>query len=131
MLFATLIMAACAQKKGFTYSEAEATKQDIVTSVTATGTIEPVTSVDVGTQVSGIISKLYVDYNSEVKAGQVIAELDRTNLISELSSAQAMLKSAQSNLDYQKTNHDRYKALYDKGLISANEIGRASCRERV
>ena len=83
MLFATLIMAACAQKKGFTYSEAEATKQDIVTSVTATGTIEPVTSVDVGTQVSGIISKLYVDYNSEVKAGQVIAELDRTNLMSE------------------------------------------------
>lgn len=125
MLFATLIMAACAQKKGFTYSEAEATKQDIVTSVTATGTIEPVTSVDVGTQVSGIISKLYVDYNSEVKAGQVIAELDRTNLISELSSAQAMLKSAQSNLDYQKTNHDRYKALYDKGLISANDYEQA------
>lgn len=125
MLFATLIMAACAQKKGFTYSEAEATKQDIVTSVTATGTIEPVTSVDVGTQVSGIISKLYVDYNSEVKAGQVIAELDRTNLISELSSAQAMLKSAQSNLDYQKTNHERYKALYDKGLISANDYEQA------
>ncbi|MDY3288927.1 MAG: efflux RND transporter periplasmic adaptor subunit [Bacteroidaceae bacterium] len=118
-------MAACAQKKGFTYSEAEATKQDIVTSVTATGTIEPVTSVDVGTQVSGIISKLYVDYNSEVKAGQVIAELDRTNLMSELSSAQAMLKSAQSNLDYQKTNHDRYKALYDKGLISANDYEQA------
>ena len=58
-------------------------------SVTATGTIEPVTSVTVGTQVSGIVSKLYVDYNSVVKKGQVIAELDKTNLISELNTAKA------------------------------------------
>lgn len=118
-------MTGCSKKTGFTYSEAEAAKQDIVNSVTATGTIEPVTSVDVGTQVSGVISKLYVDYNSVVKAGEVIAELDRTNLMSELSSAQASLKSAQSNLEYQKTNYERYKALYDKGLISANDFEQA------
>ena len=113
------IMSSCGKKRNFTYTEVEVTKQDIITSVTATGAIEPVTSVEVGTQVSGIVSKLYVDYNSIVKAGDVIAELDRTNLLSELSSAQANLKSAQSELDYQKTNHDRYKNLYDKGLISA------------
>lgn len=125
MLLGAAVMTGCSKKTGFTYSEAEAAKQDIVNSVTATGTIEPVTSVDVGTQVSGVISKLYVDYNSVVKAGQVIAELDRTNLMSELSSAQASLKSAQSNLEYQKTNYERYKALYDKGLISANDFEQA------
>lgn len=125
MLLGAAMMTGCSKKTGFTYSEAEAAKQDIVNSVTATGTIEPVTSVDVGTQVSGVISKLYVDYNSVVKAGQVIAELDRTNLMSELSSAQASLKSAQSELDYQKTNYERYKALYDKGLISANDFEQA------
>ena len=125
MLLGAAMMTGCSKKTGFTYSEAEAAKQDIVNSVTATGTIEPVTSVDVGTQVSGVISKLYVDYNSVVKAGEVIAELDRTNLMSELSSAQASLKSAQSELDYQKTNYERYKALYDKGLISANDFEQA------
>lgn len=125
MLLGAAMMTGCSKKAGFTYSEAEVAKQDIVNSVTATGTIEPVTSVDVGTQVSGVISKLYVDYNSVVKAGQVIAELDRTNLMSELSSAQASLKSAQSELDYQKTNYERYKALYDKGLISANDFEQA------
>lgn len=125
MLLGAAVMTGCSKKAGFTYSEAEAAKQDIVNSVTATGTIEPVTSVDVGTQVSGVISKLYVDYNSVVKAGEVIAELDRTNLMSELSSAQASLKSVQSELDYQKTNYERYKALYDKGLISANDFEQA------
>lgn len=125
MLLGAAMMTGCSKKAGFTYSEAEVAKEDIVNSVTATGTIEPVTSVDVGTQVSGVISKLYVDYNSVVKAGQVIAELDRTNLMSELSSAQASLKSAQSELDYQKTNYERYKALYDKGLISANDFEQA------
>lgn len=118
-------VSSCKKKIEFSYTEVEAVVQDVTTSVTATGTIEPVTSVDVGTQVSGIVSKLYVDYNSVVKAGDVIAELDRTNLMSELSSAQANLKSAQSELDYQETNHKRYKVLYDKGLISANDYEQA------
>ena len=120
-----LLLSGCKPKLEFTYSTATVEKQDITTSVTATGTIEPVTSVDVGTQVSGIVSKLYVDYNSVVKAGQVIAELDRTNLLSTLASAQAGLKSAQSDLDYQKANYERYKNLYDQGLISANDYDQA------
>lgn len=121
LLLTTAMWSGCEKKSEFTYKTAEAVVQDITTSVTATGTIEPVTSVTVGTQVSGIVSKLYVDYNSIVKAGDVIAELDRTNLMSELSSAKASLNSAQSELDYQKANHERYKTLHEKGLISANE----------
>lgn len=93
----------------------------IQNSVTATGTIEPVTSVTVGTQVSGIVSKLYVDYNSKVKKGQVIAELDKTNLISQLNTAKANLKSVQSNLSYQTANFKRYSNLYKRGLVSGND----------
>ena len=95
---------------------------NIQTSITATGTIEPVTSVTVGTQVSGIVSHLYVDYNSVVKKGQVIAELDRTNLISELNAQKASLASAQSSLNYQQSNFERYKTLFEKGLVSADEF---------
>ena len=122
---AILTMNSCKKAPTFTYNEEEVVKQDIITSVTATGTIEPVTSVDVGTQVSGIVSKLYVDYNSIVKAGQVIAELDRTNLMSDLSSAKANLTSAESSLAYQTANYERFKNLFDKGLISANDYEQA------
>lgn len=94
-------------------------------SITATGTIEAVTSVTVGTQVSGIVNKLYVDYNSVVKKGQVIAELDKTNLISELNTAKANLASTESNLSYQSTNMKRYQTLYKKGLVSADEYENA------
>lgn len=101
---------------------------NIENSVTATGTIEAVKTVTVGTQVSGIINKLLVDYNSVVKKGQVIAELDKQNLQSQLNSAKAQLSqaqanllSAQSDLAYQKANYQRNKTLYNKGLISAND----------
>lgn len=107
-------------KVSFTTAKVE--KTNIQNSITATGTIEPVTSVTVGTQVSGIVSHLYVDYNSVVKKGQVIAELDKTNLTSELNTARANLSSAQSSLDYELNNYNRYKTLYDKGLVSADEF---------
>jgi HlyD family secretion protein len=103
------------------FETAKVEKQNISTTITATGTIEPVTSVTVGTQVSGIVSKLYVDYNSVVRKGQVIAELDKTNLISELNRAKADLTSAQSTLNYETANFQRYQTLFDKGLISAND----------
>ena len=107
------------------FDTAKVENTNIQTSITATGTIEPVTSVTVGTQVSGIVSKLYVDYNSVVKKGQVIAELDRTNLISELNTAKANLSSAQSTAAYELSNYNRYKTLYDKGLVSADEYENA------
>lgn len=117
----TLAMASCGERQPVSYTMATVSRQDIATSVTATGTIEPVTKVEVGTQVSGIIDKIYVDYNSEVKKGQVIAELDKTNLLSELTSAKSNLANAQSELDYEKANFDRYAALFDKGLVSVND----------
>ena len=103
------------------FETAKVERTSIKSSITATGTIEPVTSVTVGTQVSGIVSKLYVDYNSVVKKGQVIAELDKTNLTSELKTAQANLSSAQSTLNYEQTNFNRYQTLFNKGLVSADE----------
>lgn len=120
-----ICVCSCDKKPEFAYTTVEVNRQDITTSVTATGTIEPVTKVDVGTQVSGIVSHLYVDYNSVVKAGQVIAELDRTNLLSELASSRAQLKSAESDLAYQKLNYERYKTLYEKGLVSTNDYDKA------
>lgn len=122
---ATLTFDSCKKGPEFIYSTETVARRDITTSVTATGTIEPVTKVEVGTQVSGIVSHLYVDYNSQVKAGQVIAELDRTNLISEVENARAQLKSAESDFAYQTLNFERYQALYDKGLVSANDFDKA------
>ena len=113
--------AACSKDAKVTYNTDVVAKHDLSTSITATGTIEPVTQVEVGTQVSGIIDKIYVDYNSEVHKGQVIAELDKTNLLSELASAKSNLSNYQSNLDYQTSNYNRYKTLYDKGLVSTND----------
>ena len=110
------------KEEKISFDTAKVQKTNIQTSITATGTIEPVTSVTVGTQVSGIVSHLYVDYNSVVKKGQVIAELDRTNLMSELNTAKANLSSAQSSLNYQLSNYNRYKELHDKGLVSADEF---------
>lgn len=105
----------------FSYETAKVEKATIESSVTATGTIEAVTQVEVGTQVSGIIDKIYVDYNSVVHKGQVIAELDKSNLVSEMNSAVSQLQSAQSDLNYQQSNFKRMKTLFDKGLISAND----------
>ena len=128
-IFAALIIAAtftaCSKGTQVNYSTDPVEKQNISTSITATGTIEPVTEVEVGTQVSGIIDKIYVDYNSEVHRGQVIAELDKTNLLSELASAQSNLSNAQSSLNYQSANYKRYKTLYEKGLVSANDYENA------
>lgn len=109
------------EEKQISFSFEKAAPANIQIGVTATGTIEPVTSVTVGTQVSGIVSRIYVDYNSVVKKGQVIAELDKTNLTSELNTAKANLAIAQSSLNYETDNYKRYKTLYSKGLVSADE----------
>ena len=122
VIFALVKCTGGKKEEKISFDTAKVQKTNIQTSITATGTIEPVTSVTVGTQVSGIVSHLYVDYNSVVKKGQVIAELDRTNLMSELNTAKANLSSAQSSLNYQLSNYNRYKELHDKGLVSADEF---------
>ena len=113
------------KEEDINFKEEKVALKTLQNSVTATGIIEAVTSVTVGTQVSGIVNKLYVDYNSQVKKGQVIAELDKTNLLSELNTAKANLASAQSSLNYQAANMERYKTLYKKGLVSADEYENA------
>lgn len=95
-------------------------------SVTATGTVEPVTEVEVGTQVSGIIDKLYVDYNDVVKAGQLIAEMDKVTLQAELESSQAELANCKAEYDYQSKNYARTKALHEKALVSDQEYDDAT-----
>lgn len=125
LMIAVLSMVACGKKTEVKYESSKVSKQNISTSITATGTIEPVTEVEVGTQVSGIIDKIYVDYNSVVKKGQLIAELDKTNLLSELSSAKSNMESAKSKMEYQKSNYNRYKELYSKGLVSADDYENA------
>ena len=117
-----ILLTGCKGAPSVKYTTVKVERQEIKSSVTATGTIEPVTLVEVGTQVSGIISHIYVDYNSTVKKGQVIAELDRENLNSQLETAQAQLESAKSDLSYQEQNFERQKTLHDKGHISDNDF---------
>ena len=104
-IVAYLLLSGGKKKQTVSFATAKVERTNIQNTITATGTIEPVTSVTVGTQVSGIVSRLYVDYNSVVKKGQVIAELDKTNLISELNAQRANLTSAQSALNYQQSNY--------------------------
>lgn len=113
------------KEEKITFDTAAVAPANIMNSITATGTIEPVTSVTVGTQVSGIVSKLFVDYNSVVKKGQVIAELDKTNLMSQLNTSKTQLATAQSQLNYQTANYKRYKTLFEKGLVAADDFDNA------
>ena len=121
---ALLIMAtvSCSEKQKLeleTYTVEPTSMSEIVT---ATGTMESVTSVDVGTQVTGIIDKLYVDYNDTVKKGQLLAEIEKTLLDSELKSADASMASAKANYEYAKKNYERDKALHNEQLISDYEF---------
>lgn len=116
-----LAVCSCSKKEAFeleTYTVKPTSLSEIVT---ATGTMESVTSVDVGTQVTGIISNLMVDFNDQVTKGQLIAEIDKTVLQSELQSADATLASAKATYDYTSTNFERDKALYAEKLISDYE----------
>ena len=115
-------------RKGKTQLSLETARVSLIAidnTVTATGTVEPVTEVEVGTQVSGIISKLYVDYNDEVKEGQVIAEMDKVTLQAELESAQSQLSSAKTEYDYRTKEYNRSKTLHEKELISDAEYDEA------
>lgn len=113
------------EKSGITLETAPIERITIRNSVTATGTVEPVTEVEAGTQVSGIIDKLYADYNDQVKAGQLIAEMDKVTLQAELESAQAQLASSKTEYEYQTKNYARTKTLHEKQLVSDAEYDQA------
>ena len=113
------------EKSGITLETAPTERITIRNSVTATGTVEPVTEVEVGTQVSGIIDKLYADYNDVVKAGQLIAEMDKVTLQAELESSQAELASCKTEYEYQLKTYTRTKTLHEKELVSDAEYDQA------
>jgi HlyD family secretion protein len=108
-------------KQVISYETASVKKGTIEITVTATGTVEPVKQVEVGTQVSGVIKNIYVDYNSKVKKGQLLAVLDKTPLLATLASSKAALASSQSQLTYQEANYNRIKQLFEKKAVSETD----------
>lgn len=121
VFFVWKIFAGSGQKEKVILDSQRVEHKSMVNSVTATGTLEPVVKVEVGTQVSGIIDKIYVDYNSEVKKGQLIAEMDKVTLQSELQGTQAEVASNKTQYEYQLKNYNRNKLLHEKGLLSDSE----------
>lgn len=114
ILAVILILTLKKGKKGeMQINTARCTMDSIEVTVTATGEIQPVYKVEVGTQVSGIVEHIYVDFNSVVKKGQLLAELDRSNLNEQLTQAQTNVSNAKSNLTLAQQQYDRIKALYD------------------
>lgn len=111
------------------YTVKELKKDTIIQYVEASGTIKPVNTIEVGTQVSGTVAKIYVDYNSVVKKGDLLAELDpslfQANVDqseAKLRNAQAAYSRAQSTLNYKKNNYQRYKHLYEKNYVSKDDV---------
>jgi len=105
----------------FSFETAKVIRGTVNNSVTATGTVQALKTVAVGTQVSGVINKLYADFNSVVKKGDLLAELDKTPLIAQLDNAQASLDDANSEVAYQTANYNRVKALNDKSLVAQSD----------
>lgn len=109
-------------KQTVSIETAKVVRGTISNTVTATGTLEAVKTVDVGTQVSGVIEKLFVDYNSQVKKGQLLAQLDETPLLAQLDQSKAAVDQAEAQVKYQKATYERYKALLAKKLIAQSDF---------
>ena len=90
----------------------------IAKSITATGTIQPVDTVSVGSQVSGVIKNIYIDFNDVVKKGQLIAKVDPSIITAQVEVAKANLANANSNFEFQQNNFDRQNKLFNLGVIS-------------
>ena len=118
----------CQGNKEVQFNTATVKAEAVEISITATGYIQPVDKVEVGTQVSGVIEKIYVDYNSQVKKGQLLAELDKSTLSERLTQANASMTSAESDLTYSQQNFDRVKKLYDAKAATEASFEEASNR---
>ena len=116
-----LIFRAKDKKSEAKYLTAEAGRGDISILVTATGTLEAVTTVQVGSQVSGTISALYADFNDRVKKGQVVAQLDPTFLKAQVAQTRADLEKANASANLSKKEYERALSLFEKNLISESE----------
>lgn len=105
-------------KSSYTFETAVVKKGSIINTITATGTVQADTTVLIGTQVSGVIKKIYVDFNSNVTKGQLLAELDKTPLETQVQQAQASLEDSKSEVEFQSAAYERYLALLDKKLVA-------------
>jgi len=109
-------------EKTISFETAKIGKGTISNTVTATGTLEAVKTVEVGTQVSGVIEKIYVDFNSQVKKGQLLAQLDETPLMAQLDQSKSTVDQSNAEVKYQKATYDRYKVLVEKKLIAQSDF---------
>jgi len=121
IIFVVAINSCKKNAQTFSFETAKVVRGTVNNSVTATGTIQAIKTVAVGTQVSGVINKLYADFNSVVKKGDLLAELDKTPLLANLDNAQATLDDANSEVTYQTANYNRVKALSDKSLVAQSD----------
>jgi HlyD family secretion protein len=109
-------------KQTVSFETAKIEKGTISNTITATGTLEAIKTVEVGTQVSGVIEKIFVDFNSLVKKGQLLAQLDETPLLAQLEQSKASVDQAEAQVKYQKATYDRYKVLAEKKLIAQSDF---------
>jgi len=109
-------------EKAISFETTKIGKGTISNTVTATGTLEAIKTVEVGTQVSGVIEKIYVDFNSQVKKGQLLAQLDETPLLTQLEQSKASVDQSEAEVKYQKATYERYKALVEKKLIAPSDF---------
>ncbi|MBN2598529.1 efflux RND transporter periplasmic adaptor subunit [Labilibaculum sp.] len=109
-------------KTAITVETSKIEKGTISNTITATGTLEAVKTVEVGTQVSGVIEKIFVDFNSQVKRGQLLALLDETPLLAQLEQSKSSVDQAEAQVKYQKATFERYKALIVKKLIAQSDF---------
>lgn len=113
-------------EKPISFETASVGRGAIAKTISATGTVEPIDKVEVGTQVSGVVKKIYVDYNSTVQKGQLLAELDKTTLQATLDLSNVALKSAQIEAAFLKQKFERTSKLFEKNMVSQQEIDQAS-----
>ena len=104
--------------KSYSFETAIVKKGSIINTITATGTVEADTTVLIGTQVSGVVKKVYVDFNSIVKKGQLLAEIDKIPLETQVQQAQASLDDSKSEVAFQSAAYERYKVLLEKKLVA-------------
>lgn len=109
-------------KQAVSIETAKIERGTISNTITATGTLEAIKTVEVGTQVSGVIEKIFVDFNSLVKKGQLLAQLDETPLLAQLEQSKASVDQAEAQVKYQKATYERYKALVAKKLIAQSDF---------
>jgi HlyD family secretion protein len=108
-------------KQSYSFETVKIGKGTISNTVTATGTLEAIKTVSVGTQVSGVIEKIYVDFNTLVKKGQLLAQLDETPLLAQLEQSRSTVDQAEAQVKYQKSSYDRFKVLVEKRLIAQSD----------